>query len=104
MTPSKPTTPPTMFNEYIETLKQWERDLLTGHQILVEEEDLISVLKDEIKVFLVSDGGEVDGLSYFGWVMGTHTEELVHHKGHAAGNPNLFESLRSESIGALSLL
>eukprot|EP00957_Ditylum_brightwellii_P095408 7267409-Ditylum_brightwellii.AAC.1 len=75
-----------------------------GHQILVEEEDLISILKEEIKVFLVSDRGEVDGIGYFGWVIGTHTEELVHHKGHVAGNPNLIESLWSERIGALSLL
>eukprot|EP00957_Ditylum_brightwellii_P180661 13762232-Ditylum_brightwellii.AAC.1 len=67
VTPSKPTTPPTMFNEYIETLEQWERDLLTGHQLLVEEEDLVSILKEDLKVFLVSDGGEVDGLGYFGW-------------------------------------
>eukprot|EP00957_Ditylum_brightwellii_P138511 10557770-Ditylum_brightwellii.AAC.1 len=91
VTPSKPTTPPTKFNEYIETLEQCKRDLLAGHQMLVEEEDLISVLKEDIKVFLVSDRGEVDGLSYFGWVIGTHTEELIHHKGHVAGNPNLIE-------------
>eukprot|EP00957_Ditylum_brightwellii_P123616 9424661-Ditylum_brightwellii.AAC.1 len=66
-TPSKPTTPPTTFSEYIETLEQWEKDVLMGHKILVEEEDLISVLKGDIKVCLVSSGGEVDGLGYFGW-------------------------------------
>eukprot|EP00957_Ditylum_brightwellii_P030741 2329496-Ditylum_brightwellii.AAC.1 len=64
--------------------------------MLVEEEDLISILKEDIKVFLLSDRGEVDGLGYFGWVIGTHTEELVQNKGHATGNPKLIKSLRSE--------
>eukprot|EP00957_Ditylum_brightwellii_P199530 15209891-Ditylum_brightwellii.AAC.1 len=48
-------------------------------------------------VCLVSDGGKESRLGYFGWVIGTHTESLVRNKGHTAGNPNLIESLRTES-------
>eukprot|EP00957_Ditylum_brightwellii_P175299 13345091-Ditylum_brightwellii.AAC.1 len=72
--------------------------------MLVEEEDLISILKEDIKVFLVSDGGEMDGLGYFGWVIGTHIEELVRHKGHAAGNPKYIELLRSENFAFITIL
>eukprot|EP00957_Ditylum_brightwellii_P210124 15364594-Ditylum_brightwellii.AAC.1 len=72
--------------------------------MIIAEEDICEVLTDEITLFLVSDGGAENGFGYFEWVIGTYMEVLVQHKGHAKGNPNLIESLRTESIGALSLL
>eukprot|EP00957_Ditylum_brightwellii_P204819 15340962-Ditylum_brightwellii.AAC.2 len=59
----------------------------------VEDNDLKELLQDDIQQFLVSGGGAVDELGYFGWVIGTHMDVLVKHKGHAPGNPDLIESL-----------
>ena len=92
------------FNDYIETLQQWEAELIRGTQQVLEIEDVISILQDEQKIYLVSDGGEENGLGYFGWVIASETEILVKHKGHAAGNPSLVESLRTKSVGVLSII
>eukprot|EP00957_Ditylum_brightwellii_P197562 15051017-Ditylum_brightwellii.AAC.1 len=70
----------------------------------MEEKDVIDILSETLSLCLVSDRGEESGLGYFGWVIGTHTESLVQNKRHAAGNPDLIKSLRTQSIGALSLL
>ena len=92
------------FNDYIDTLQQWEAELIRGTQQVLEIEDIIPILQDDQKLYLVSDGGEENGLGYFGWVIASETEILVKHKGHAAGNPSLIESLRTESVGALSII
>eukprot|EP00957_Ditylum_brightwellii_P191737 14596555-Ditylum_brightwellii.AAC.1 len=70
----------------------------------MNEEDMIDILSETLSLYLVSNRGKESGLGYFGWVIGTHTETLVQNKGHTAGNPNLIESLCTESVGALSLL
>eukprot|EP00957_Ditylum_brightwellii_P189605 14432633-Ditylum_brightwellii.AAC.2 len=72
--------------------------------MIIAEEDICKVLIDEITLFLVSDGGAESSFSYFGWVFGTYMDFIIQHKGHAQGNQTLIESLRTESIGALSLL
>ena len=51
----------------------------------------------------MSDGGEENKLGYFQWVIATENELLIKHKGHAAGNPSLIKSLRTKSIGAISI-
>eukprot|EP00957_Ditylum_brightwellii_P186557 14203919-Ditylum_brightwellii.AAC.1 len=68
------------------------------------EDKLKELLQDGIQLFLVSDGGAIDGLQYYGWVIGTHMDVLVKHKGHAPGNPDLIESLQTESVGALTTI
>ena len=60
-------------------------------------------LQDKHIIYLVSDGGEENGLGYFGWVIATKNKILIKHKGHAAGNLSLIESLRIKSVGALSI-
>lgn len=54
-------------------------------------------------VYLVSDGGEDNGLGYYGWVIATKDDIIVEHKGHAYGNKRLIKFLRTESIGVLSI-
>ena len=61
-------------------------------------------LQDEQQIYLVSDGGEENGLGYYGWVIVTENQILVKHKGHAADNPRLIESLRTKSVGALTII
>eukprot|EP00957_Ditylum_brightwellii_P071768 5455263-Ditylum_brightwellii.AAC.1 len=58
----------------------------------VEENELKELLQNNIQLFLMSDGGAVDGLKYFGWVIGTHMDVMVKHKWHAPENPDLIES------------
>eukprot|EP00957_Ditylum_brightwellii_P179859 13701420-Ditylum_brightwellii.AAC.1 len=59
----------------------------------VEEDKLKEVLQGDIHLFLVPDRGEINGLGYFGWAIGTHIDVLVTNNGQAPGNPALIESL-----------
>eukprot|EP00957_Ditylum_brightwellii_P199903 15239210-Ditylum_brightwellii.AAC.1 len=56
-----------------------------------------------IVLWFVTDGG-VTGLSwYFGWVLAMSTKILWDGKGQSEGNPELMESLQSESTSLLAL-
>eukprot|EP00957_Ditylum_brightwellii_P166128 12648046-Ditylum_brightwellii.AAC.1 len=55
-------------------------------------------------LWLVTGGGLKGSLRYFGWVIASNTHVLWKGYGQEQGNPDLMESLRAESYGALSLL
>eukprot|EP00957_Ditylum_brightwellii_P204667 15340346-Ditylum_brightwellii.AAC.1 len=94
----------TTFLKYVQTLEEWECSVLEEVDMEVKEDELKELSQDNIQLFLVSDGGEIDGLGYFGWVIGTHMDVQVKHKGHIPGDPDLIESLQIKNVGALSLL
>eukprot|EP00978_Attheya_sp_CCMP212_P028536 scaffold98748_cov59-Attheya_sp.AAC.1 len=50
------------------------------------------------------DGGAKDGKGYLGWVIATKDTILWKCKGKANGNPHQMESLRTESVGMLSIM
>eukprot|EP00957_Ditylum_brightwellii_P082282 6256238-Ditylum_brightwellii.AAC.1 len=56
------------------------------------------------QLYFVTDGGETNGVGYYGWVIATMCGILVEGKGHATGLPPLMESLCTESMSILSLL
>eukprot|EP00957_Ditylum_brightwellii_P013743 1036150-Ditylum_brightwellii.AAC.1 len=101
---AEPEPRPKTFYQYIDTLAKWKQQLLSSIEFTMEEEDVIDILSETLSLYLVSNRGKESGLGYFGWVICTHTESLVQNKDHAADNPNLIESLCTESVGALSLL
>eukprot|EP00957_Ditylum_brightwellii_P188876 14377307-Ditylum_brightwellii.AAC.1 len=78
-----PSVQHTTFIEYIQTLDEWGQSVLEEVDMEVEEDELKELLQDNIHLFLVSDGGEIYELGYFGWVIGTHMDVLVTNKGHA---------------------
>jgi hypothetical protein len=92
------------FAAYVERLPEWEKPLISKIEMLIDEEDIYDIFQDDIILFLVSDGGVENGFRYFQWVIGTCLDTIVQHKGYAAGNPSLIESLHIESKGALSVL
>eukprot|EP00957_Ditylum_brightwellii_P195827 14920102-Ditylum_brightwellii.AAC.1 len=95
---------PDSFEDCVTMLPKWERDIISGTEMLIEEEDICEILQDEITLCLVPDGGVGNGFGYFRWVIGMHMKEIAQHTGHAAGSPTLMELLGTESIGALPLL
>ena len=78
--------------------------MIRGTEQALDLEDLTLALQDEQLIYLVLDRGEENGLGYFGYVIATDNKILIKHRGHAAGNPSLIESLRTKSVGALSIL
>jgi hypothetical protein len=52
----------------------------------------------------VTDGGPKDSKENFGWVIATVAQILWKGKGKANGNQHQMESLRTESVGMLSLM
>jgi hypothetical protein len=98
--------PPTNFYDHIAGLPEWEIGALgniTEVVCCVSALSLKQHLEHATNLYLVSDGGAVDGHGYFGWVIATGTTVLWKGRGGTPGNPNLMESLRTESFGLLSL-
>eukprot|EP00957_Ditylum_brightwellii_P164570 12529685-Ditylum_brightwellii.AAC.1 len=50
------------------------------------------------------DGGETDGMGYFGWVIATECSIIVETKEHTSGAQHLMESLCTDSTSILLLL
>eukprot|EP00978_Attheya_sp_CCMP212_P007874 scaffold18320_cov37-Attheya_sp.AAC.2 len=101
-----PIPKPETFEDYIEqNAAPWEKHLL---QDLEEPTDSEISLADNFKLgkelFLVSDGGDIDGSGYYGWVIANDTHILYKGSGLSPRNQELNESLRSESTGYLAIL
>ena len=93
------------WDKYISKLQKWEQVLLKK---VMEDPNLSQTLREcierGVKLWFVTDGGAKDGKGYFGWVIATATQILWRGKGKANGNPHQMESLRTESVGMLSLM
>jgi hypothetical protein len=61
------TTEPDSFTKYIDSLQDWERNLLrkTGNTRNVE--DMVQTIIQSETTYMVSDGGLVNGYGSFGW-------------------------------------
>ena len=104
-TPTQEQTTPQTFKQYVASLDDWEQQLLSSTQESTEESeyDLHELLTTSKTMYLVTDGGAVEGHGYFGWVIATNSKILWRGKGRVPGNRHLMESLRTESVGMLSL-
>jgi hypothetical protein len=104
-TPTQEQTTPKTFKQYVASLDDWEQQLLSSTQESTEESeyDLHELLTTSKTMYLVTDGGAVEGHGYFGWVIATNSKILWRGKGRVPGNRHLMESLRTESVGMLSL-
>eukprot|EP00978_Attheya_sp_CCMP212_P027776 scaffold93923_cov54-Attheya_sp.AAC.1 len=93
------------FDQYISTLPKWTQQLIQSTQEEFQEHQpaLHELLISETALTFVTDGGAIEGHGYFGWVIATDTYIIWRGKGKVLGNPHLMESLRTESVGMLSL-
>eukprot|EP00978_Attheya_sp_CCMP212_P022685 scaffold68115_cov70-Attheya_sp.AAC.3 len=101
-----PPNDPETFEEYLSQLPAWETSLLsclTEEKVSITAHTLKQHLEQATNLYLVSDGGATEGHGYFGWVIATESIILWNGKGRVQINPNLMESLRTESVGLLSL-
>eukprot|EP00957_Ditylum_brightwellii_P114535 8732861-Ditylum_brightwellii.AAC.1 len=101
---TKPKVPVQLLAEYVTTLKEWEYNLKANYEMVCNKEDVVDILHDDLQLFLACDGGKVDRLGYYDWIIYKHINILVCHKGHAAGIPDLLEISRTENVGALLLM
>eukprot|EP00957_Ditylum_brightwellii_P200238 15264629-Ditylum_brightwellii.AAC.1 len=67
---------PNTFATYVSTQAQWECKFITNIEFILDKEEIINLFNETFTLFLVSDGGKDEGLGYFGWAIGTHTELL----------------------------
>eukprot|EP00978_Attheya_sp_CCMP212_P033250 scaffold133307_cov46-Attheya_sp.AAC.3 len=95
------------FEQYISTLPEWTQQLIQSTQEEFDDTQQALhelVIPSSTSLTFVTDGGATDGHGYFGWVMiATDTHILWQGKSKVLGNPHLMESLRTESVGMLSL-
>eukprot|EP00957_Ditylum_brightwellii_P185392 14117060-Ditylum_brightwellii.AAC.1 len=73
---SQPSLTPAFFQQYCAQLQPWEHQLLLNVEFLVDQEDIDDILQEDTSLYLVTDGGAVDGAGYFGWVIATDLELL----------------------------
>jgi hypothetical protein len=93
------------FEQYKETLPSWVQQLISMTEEQVHDNELLlhELLQIQRSLNFVTDGGATEGHGYFGWVIATNSKILWRGKGKVLGNPHLMESLRTESVGMLSM-
>lgn len=102
--PEKPTSQhPITFDEYVQMLNPWERELLCDIHFSSFPYEIIHLLTSSTPppvLYMVSDGSHRSGTISYGWVCGTSDGRiLAEHSGYAYGNPT---SHRAEAWGMLS--
>lgn len=99
----RPPPSPTSFHDYVHTLSDWEKHLLSGVNLLVSPYEIVHRLHtiDKKKVlYLVSDGSHMGDSITFGWVFGTEDGTIyAEHANYGFGTPT---SHRAEAWGSLS--
>eukprot|EP00957_Ditylum_brightwellii_P008878 672542-Ditylum_brightwellii.AAC.2 len=96
---------PQTFAQYVSQSPKWERVLLSNIKALSQSYlPLNSHLTLGSQLWLVTNRGVKGSLGYFGWVIAFTTHVLWQGYSQSQGNPDLMESLRAESYGALSIL
>ena len=95
--------PPTSFHQYVTTLQDWERDLLTGITFELQPYEIhhnIQALPIAASLYLVSDGSQKRHQLSYGWVYGTSNGVVyAEQSGRGYGTPT---SHRAEGWGMLS--
>jgi hypothetical protein len=91
------------FNKYIESLQDWERNLLRKIGNTRNVDDMVQSIIQSDTAYMVSDGGLVNGYGSFGWIIANETE-LIKGRGKAEGLQDLMQSFRAKGYGMLAAL
>ena len=90
------------WEDYVQTLDEWERDLINGVECFSVAEVAEALKRSETTIKIASDGGAAHGHGSFGWIICYSPEHVVaRHKGTVRGFP--IASRRAEAYGGLSL-
>jgi hypothetical protein len=96
-----PNLPPYTWHDYMATLPEWEKDLLSSIQF-VDRRRLLHSLRSDENLFMASDGGVTNQQGSFGAVIATSDHILIECGGRAHGtDPRPF---RAEGYGILAIL
>ena len=99
---------PASFSDYIETLDEWERELLQEVEINDDVYVLVSAIishasNSDGEILATSDGSAPNFVGTFGWSLSlSNGKRLAKNKGPAPGHRTT--SFRAEAYGLLSLL
>jgi hypothetical protein len=91
------------FEEYIDRLGTWERNLLQKTGNTRDAHDVTARITESEKTYMVSDRGMINGYSSYGWII-ANDEELTRGSGKAKGAEELMQSFRAEGYGMLAAL
>eukprot|EP00957_Ditylum_brightwellii_P160443 12214193-Ditylum_brightwellii.AAC.1 len=72
-TQQTPTSQPVLqtFQDYIQHLQEWEKDLIQNIDFQHDKEDIIQTMESNAPLYFVSGGRESDRLGYFEWAQRT---------------------------------
>ena len=88
------------WEEFVNSLPYWERDMLRHNEEVESDTTLAKVLSQNGKIMLVSDGGAKPPRGSFGWAISTRHKVLWQGRGVARGVP--MDSHRSEGLGRVA--
>jgi exonuclease III len=90
------------FEEYIDTLDEWEKSLLKHTELLIDPYSASDIISDSFKA--VSDGSVLYNMEgSYGWTMrNVHGDSIAQGMGPVTGNQ--LNSYRAEGVGLLALL
>ena len=91
---------PTTFDDYVDNLETWERNLLKTTGNTRDTNDVTTRIIESDKTYMVSDGGMINGYRSYSWII----EELTRGRGEAKGAKELMQSFRAEGYGMLATL
>ena len=91
------------WKKYILTIHAWEQVIIKNITMNCTIDEFNNILLNTNEsLIVVSDGGCIQNIGSFGWVMGTNEHELIQGRGTVPGSP--MSSHRAEGIGKLSWL
>ena len=94
---------PTTFEDYVDKLDTWERNLLQTTGNVRDTKDVTERIVSSEKTYMVSDGGMINGYGSYGWII-ANDDELTRGRGEAEGAEELMQSFRAEGYGMLAVL
>jgi hypothetical protein len=94
---------PNTFEDYIDQLEDWERNLLRTTGNVRDTKDITTRIITSDKTYMVSDGGMANGYGSYGWII-ANEDEITKGSGEAEGAKELMQSFRAEGYGMLAAL
>eukprot|EP00957_Ditylum_brightwellii_P107040 8167242-Ditylum_brightwellii.AAC.1 len=90
------------FQDYINNLLEWERQLFLFWKHITDHEELKTQRLLGKALYYVTDGGADNGIGYSGWVIATDTRIITKGYGQTQGNEHQMESLRAETYRGIA--
>jgi hypothetical protein len=93
----------TTFDEYVDQLDDWERNLLRTTGKVRDTSEITSRIISSDKTYMVSDGGMINRYGSYGWII-ANDNEIAKGRGKAEGAQYLMQSFRAKGHEMLAAL